>query len=51
MGILEGPPGADAAEFSVPILYRDRAIANAFVVQCHQALAASALPHGAPALG
>lgn len=49
MKVLEGLPGADAAEFSVPILYRDRALANAFVVQCHVALTSAkpALPAGA----
>ncbi|MFI5384508.1 MAG: hypothetical protein ACHQ50_00140 [Fimbriimonadales bacterium] len=54
MRLLEGLPAADAAEFSVPVLYRDRAIANAFVVQCHLALSTvkPPLPDGAsPALG
>lgn len=44
MRVLEGLPGADAAEFSVPVLYRDRAVANAFVVQCHVALTAAKPP-------
>ncbi len=39
MRIVDGLPGADAAEFSVPVAYRDRATANAFVVQCQLALA------------
>lgn len=44
MGLIEGLPGAGSGEFSVPILYRDRAIANAFVVQCNEVLSARALP-------
>jgi len=51
MGVLEGLPGAGAAEFSVAVLYRDKAIANAFVVQCQVALSRAGLPNGAPALG
>lgn len=52
MRVLEGVPGADAAEFSVPVILRDRAIASAFVGQCLQVLSSSrqSLPNGTTAL-
>ncbi len=44
MRVLEGVPGADAAEFSVPVTMRDRALASAFVGQCQLILSQTRQP-------
>jgi hypothetical protein len=48
MRVLEGLPSPGPAEFSVPVSNRDRALANAFVVQCHLAISSERLPLEAP---